>query len=70
MQKTEKFCVDDNGWIHCPICKCKTRTKVRPDTILRNFPIFCPKCKNECLVDVEKMNVKLSVEPDDESKSR
>lgn len=64
MQKTKLFCVDENGWIHCPKCKCRTRTKIKRETILKNFPIFCPKCKNECLIDVVKMNIKLSVEPD------
>ena len=51
MQKTEEFCVDESGWIHCPFCKCRTRTKIRADTSLKNFPIFCPKCKQECLID-------------------
>ena len=58
MQKTEEFCVDESGWIHCPFCKCRTRTKIRADTSLKNFPIFCPKCKQECLInDEEKRNV-------------
>lgn len=63
MQKVSDFCVDENGWIHCPKCKCRTRTKIRQETILKYFPIFCPKCKCECLVDVENKNIKLSVEP-------
>lgn len=63
MQKTEEFCIDINGWIHCPQCKCRTRTKIKRQTILKNFPIFCPKCKHECLIDAEEMNIKLSVEP-------
>lgn len=25
-------------WIYCPICKNKTRTKIRTDTKLINFP--------------------------------
>ena len=37
MEKTE--------FIRCPICGNKTRDKVREDTILKNFPLFCPKCK-------------------------
>lgn len=64
MQKTEVFCIDPSGWIHCPECRCRTRTKIKRETILRNFPIFCPKCKHECMIDVEEMNIKLSVEPD------
>ena len=37
-------------WILCPICGSKTRLKIRADTILRHFPLFCPKCKNETLI--------------------
>ncbi len=70
MQRQDVFCVDENGWIHCPFCKCRTRTKVRADTMLRNFPVFCPKCRHESLIDVEKMNIKLSVEPDAKTQSR
>ncbi len=29
----------------CPVCKSKTRIKLRPDTVLENFPLYCPKCK-------------------------
>lgn len=70
VQKSAGFCIDDSGWIHCPICGCRTRTKVLTETILRNFPIYCPKCKHECLVDIENMNIKISVEPDAKTQSR
>ena len=36
-------------WIRCPICGNKTRNRVRPDTILIKYPLFCPKCKQETL---------------------
>ena len=70
MQKTKDFCVDENGWIHCPFCKCRTRTKIRADTSLKNFPIFCPKCKQECLIDADNMKIRLSVVPDAKTQSR
>lgn len=40
-------------WLLCPICRNKTRTKLREDTELINFPMFCPKCKNEILIHVK-----------------
>ena len=43
----------------CPVCRGKTRTKVKTDTILINFPLFCPKCKQETLVNVRKQKIKL-----------
>ena len=44
-------------WVICPICHRKTKVKIRPDTILKNFPLFCPKCKQESLINAEKLNV-------------
>ena len=46
-------------WLLCPICGNKTRLKVRQDTELINFPLYCPKCKQETLVNVK--NTQLSV---------
>lgn len=46
-------------WILCPICRNKTRIKIRQDTILRNFPLFCPKCRQESLIDVKHTNIKV-----------
>ena len=36
-------------WVICPICNNKTRIKIRKDTQLKNFPLYCPKCKKESL---------------------
>lgn len=30
-------------WIFCPICENKTRVKIRKNTILENFSLYCPK---------------------------
>ncbi len=46
-------------WILCPGCKAKTRTQVLEDTELKNFPLFCPKCKKESLIDAEGFTVRL-----------
>ena len=51
-------------WIICPICNSKTRLKVREDTVLQNFPLFCPKCKHETLINVKQMNMSIIKEPD------
>lgn len=39
-------------WLLCPVCGNKTRLKVRPDTELVNFPLYCPKCKRETLIGI------------------
>ncbi len=53
-----------NEWVICPICQSKTRTKIRSDTALHNFPLFCPKCKSETLINAEKLNITVITEPD------
>ncbi|MCI8410828.1 MAG: conjugal transfer protein [Lachnospiraceae bacterium] len=37
-------------WGFCPVCGNKTRNQIREDTILLNFPLYCPKCKQETLI--------------------
>ena len=56
-------------WVLCPICSNKTRIKIRPDTELKNFPLFCPKCKKESLIEVKDFKVKV-LEPDAKPQSR
>ena len=51
-------------WVNCPICSGKTRTKVYEDTILVNFPLYCPKCKKEIRINVVKLKMVVSDEPD------
>lgn len=35
--------MNTNAWIKCPVCNNKTRVQIRPDTDLKNFPLFYPK---------------------------
>ena len=44
-------------WVLCPVCGSKTRLRIRSDTILENFPLFCPKCKHETLIAVRQLNL-------------
>jgi uncharacterized protein YbaR (Trm112 family) len=56
--------MDMAKWVICPVCKNKTRVKIREDTVLENFPLFCPKCKQESLVNVKQLNMSVIKEPD------
>ena len=38
-------------WILCPVCGSKTRNKIRKDTVLKNYPLYCPKCRQERLIN-------------------
>lgn len=46
--------MEKEKWVLCPICNNKTRIKVRPDTVLENFPLYCPKCKQETIINVKE----------------
>ena len=51
---------DNTRWIKCPICGNKTRTKVYEDTVMFNFPLYCPKCKTEVRVDIKQLKMTVS----------
>ena len=55
---------ENRQWLLCPICKNKTRTVLRKDTIIQNFPLFCPKCRQEMVVNVKNNTVTVIKEPD------
>ena len=55
---------EDLKWILCPVCGQKTRDKIRADTVLKNYPLYCPKCKQENLIRAEKLHITVIKEPD------
>ena len=55
---------NESKWICCPQCGSKTRVKVYEETVLIKFPLYCPKCKKEYWVNVVKLKMVLSDEPD------
>jgi uncharacterized protein YbaR (Trm112 family) len=57
-------------WVVCPICNNKTRIKIREDTIMENFPLFCPKCKQEKIINVQNLQITVIKEPDAQTQSR
>ena len=57
-------------WVICPICQNKTRLKIREDTLMKNFPLYCPKCKQETLINIRKLNISIIKEPDAKTQSR
>lgn len=51
-------------WLLCPVCRSKTSIKIRVDTELKKFPLFCPKCKQETLINVTQLKCSVIKEPD------
>ena len=56
--------MDKTEWILCPLCGSKTRNKVREDTVLINYPLYCPKCRQETLIEAKNLQVIVIKEPD------
>lgn len=52
------------NWILCPVCGNKTRDKIRKDTILKNYPLYCLKCKQESLIDAKDLQITVIKESD------
>lgn len=44
-------------WIVCPVCGRKTHNKIREDTELKKFPLYCPKCKQETLINAKDLQI-------------
>ena len=53
-----------NDWMHCPVCGNKTHDRIREDTVLKNYSLYCPKCKQETLIEVNDLQVTVIKEPD------
>ena len=62
--------MQNEKWLLCPVCGNKTRIKIRENTVLLNFPLFCPKCKSEQLINVQQLKVTIIKEPDAQTQSR
>lgn len=54
----------ETRWILCPECRGKTRTQIRRDTVLENFPLVCPKCKKTFLVSAHEYKTEYKSMPD------
>ena len=56
--------MEQNKWILCPACGNKTRDRIRGDTVLINYPLYCPKCKKETLINTKELHITIVKEPD------
>ena len=40
-------------WVLCPWCGAKTRLQILRETELVTFPLFCPKCRHESIINAK-----------------
>ena len=60
----------DGIWIIFPFFGNKNRDILREDTVLINYPLYCPKCKQETLIKAENLQITVITEPDARTQSR
>ncbi len=44
---------EEKRWVLCPVCGAKTRLQIFRETELKSFPLFCPKCRQESIINVK-----------------
>ena len=54
----------EEKWVLCPVCGEKTRLRLLQKTVLRNFPLFCPKCRQERIVNARNFQIEIIDQPD------
>jgi len=43
--------------VRCPACNGETGVKVFEETVLLNFPLSCPHCKQKTIINVVKLKL-------------
>ena len=49
--------VEQRQWVFCPCCGAKTRLQLLRQTELHLFPLFCPKCRKETMINARSFRV-------------
>ena len=43
----------EKKWVLFPVCGAKTRLQLFPETEQKSFPLFCPKCRRESIINAK-----------------
>ena len=46
-------------WVLCPYGGSKTRLQIFRETELKAFPLFCPKCKQESIINAKNFMIEI-----------
>lgn len=44
---------EEKRWVLCPYCGAKTRLQLLRETELKALPLFCPKCRQESVINAK-----------------
>lgn len=58
------MCEPDKKWVLCPVCGAKTRLRLPKRTVLEDFPLFCPKCRQERIINARDFQIEIMDQPD------
>ena len=58
------MCEPDKKWVLCPVCGAKTRLRLLQRTVLKDFPLFCPKCRQERIINARDFQIEIMDQPD------
>ena len=50
----------ERQWVLCPRCGAKTRLQLLRETELKAFPLFCPKCRCESVVNIKNFRMEIN----------
>lgn len=56
-QESEMFSLCKIEWRLCQVCGSKTHDRIRKDTVLINYSLYCLKCRQEMLIRVKELNI-------------
>ena len=54
----------EERWVLYPVCGAKTRLRLLRRTILQEFPLFCPKCRRESIINARNFQIEEVNQPD------
>ena len=54
----------EEQWLLCPVCGAKTRLRLLQRTVLREFPLYCPKCRCESVISARNFQIETVYQPD------
>ena len=54
----------EEQWLLCPACGAKTRLRLLQRTVLREFPLYFPKCRRESVISARNFQIETVYQPD------
>ena len=54
----------EERWVLYPVCGAKTRLRLLERTVLRDLPLFCPKCRRESIISASNFQIENVYLPD------